>query len=365
MLEKLGLRDIPRWYRDKFGVASIVPNGNANSRPHGSNQSWRDDATNSGAVKSIQYPSRLRFNGAPPTPSSSDTEKATKQKTTNYLPTVQQNNADIFPTRPRSGYSTVMNSPRAPGSQRHGSKAASNQSGMNTPTSGRKVDLLCFDPSMDYSSFGSLHGNMSGMTCLTPGSGPNNVSNNKASDEVQREGLVQSFQRLSPTFSDYSSSPLDTNSTQQRSKRSQKPRRLYQPRSQILLPGENQELRGQASFRNAQHLNSTFSSTNSIASKDMNGSQMTSPIGVLGSSGLSSDPPTRVASPSFHSPTSLSSESSSRAFCHRGKDKGSKLLPSAIGTKRNFRKRSTNSSDEDLFGLGMEPGNGNGNNNGK
>lgn len=364
MLEKLGLRDIPRWYREKYNVSSLIPNGNASSRSHGGNQSWRDDAVDSGAVKSIQYPSRLRFNGALPTPSSSDTEKAPKQKTPSYLPTSQQNNANAVTVHPRSGYSTTLNAPRAPGLQKHGSKGASNQSGMNTPTSGKKVDLLSFDTSLDYSSFDSQHGDMSGMACPASGTSPNNASGNKAPDGVRREGLVQSFQRLSPTFSDYTSTPVGPNPTQQRSKRSQKPRRLYQPRSQILLPNENQEPSDQPSFKNAQHLSNAFSCATSIASKDTNGSQITSPIGLLGSSGLYSDPPTRVASPSIHSPTSLSSESSPRAFCHYGKDKGSKLLPSAIGTKRNFHK-STNFNDEDLLGLGMKSENGHGNSNGK
>lgn len=96
-----------------------------------------------------------------------------------------------------------------------------------------------------------------------------------------------------------------------------------------------------------------------MASKGTNGSQM-SPIGVLGSVGLSSDPPTRVASPSIHSATSLSSQSSPRVYCNRNKDKESKLLPGAIVNKRNYCKRSTNSSEEDLFDLGVESSTGHG-----
>lgn len=368
MLDKLGLRDIPRWYREKFGVPSILPAGGRNSRPHGGgnagNQVWRDAAADSNAVKSIQYPSNLRFNAGPATPSSSDTEKASKQKAASYFAGTQQNNSNMLLANPNSGYSTTLNSPRAPAAQRNGSKSAPIQSGMNTPVSGRKVDLLSFDPVSDYSSFDALHGKMSGIAYPSSGSGTGNVSR-RVSDEAQHEGKVQGSQRPSPTYPEYMPTPLEPNPIQQRSKKSQKPRRLFQPRSQIVLPVESQEPREQASFKNAQQVNGALSSASSDPSKGTKGSQLPSPIGILGSGGLCSDPPTRVVSPTFHSPTSLSSESSPRAFYHRGKDHGAKLLPSAIGSKRNFRKASTSSSDDDFFGLGMESGHGHGNGNGK
>ena len=352
MLDKLGLRDIPRWYREKYGVPSLVPGGAHPGRANASNnQNWRDDS-DYGAAKSIQYPSRLRYNGTPGTSSSSDTEKASKQKTTNYLPGAQQNNVPILPGNPRSGYS-AMNSPRAPGSQKHGPKTTPNQQNAGNPGTGKKIDLLSFDPLPDYPTFDAMHGNMGEMPYPTSNPGSNHSNNN---NKVPDEGMVRSLQSLMPGSSDYLPSPMDANPPHHpRSKKSHKPRRLYQPRSQIVVPGDSQ-----AAFRNAQHNSSTFSSAASVASKGTNGSQMTSPIGILGGSGLSSDPPTRVASPSIHSPTSLSSASSPRAYCNRGNDKQSKLLPHAIGSKRNHRKRSTHSLDEDLFDLGVGPGNGHG-----
>lgn len=368
MLDKLGLRDIPRWYRDKFSVPSILPAGSRNSRVNGggnvSNQAWRDAIADSNAVKSIQYPSNLRFNAGPATPSSSDTEKAPKQKAAGYFAGSQQNNANMLLKYPNSGYSTALNSPRAPAAPRNGPKSAPIQSGMNTPVTGRKIDLMSFEPVSDYSSFDALHGKMSGIVYPSAGFGPGNGNaNRRVSDEVQHDGKAQGPQRLSPTYSEYLPAPLDPNQMQQRSKKSQKPRRLFQPRSQIVLPVETQESREQTSFKGPQQVTGApLPSATSDPSKGTNGSsQLPSPIGMLGSGGgLCSDPPTRVVSPAFHSPSSLSSESSPRTLYQRGKDHGSKLLPSAIGSKRGFRKRSTSSSDDDFFGLGMEPGHGHG-----
>lgn len=354
MLEKLGLRDIPRWYREKHGVPSILPGG-ANARASTNNsQNWRDDAVDSDTVKSIQYPARLRYNGTT-TPSSSDTEKAPKQKPTSYVPALQQNNGNeisMFSGNPRASY-PAMNPPRAPSSQRHGSRNVASQS-MGAPGA-RKIDLLSFDPLPDYPSLDALHGGMSGVayTASSPGNNANNT-NTKTPDEAHREGMVRNLQSLMPNTPDYLPTPLGPNPTQQRSKKTQKGRRLYQPRSQIVVPGENQEIRDQASFRNAHHGNSTYSSAASVASKGTNGSQVTSPIGALGSS----DPPTRVASPSTHSPTSLSSQSSPQAFYNKNKDR---VMPGTIGSKRGYHRKkaaNTNSSEEDLFDFGVESANG-------
>lgn len=353
MLEKLGLRDIPRWYREKYGVPSLLPGASHAAR----SQIWKDDVVDSSFVKSIQYPSRPRFNGGPATPSSSDTEKPLKQKP-NHAPAIQHGNVAVYPAGPRASYGSV-NSPRVPGSK-HGSKMASQQS-LTNPNTARKIDLLSFDPMPDYPTFDSLHGNMPGMAQPASGSGSNNA-NNRASEDAHREGIVRNLQTLMPGSTEYLPGPLDSSPPPQRTRKSQKPRRLYQPRSQIVVPGDGQE---SASFRNQQQQqqqqqsNNNYSSAASVASKGTNGSQM-SPIGVLGSGGLSSDPPTRVASPSIHSATSLSSQSSPRVYCNRNNEKEPKLLPGTIGNKRNYRKRSTNSSEEDLFDLGVESGTGHG-----
>lgn len=45
MLEKLGLRDIPRWYREKYNVPSLLHQGHRG-------QQWKDDQ---GPFKAIQY----------------------------------------------------------------------------------------------------------------------------------------------------------------------------------------------------------------------------------------------------------------------------------------------------------------------
>lgn len=55
MLERLGLRDIPRWYRDKYGVSSLLSPGHHHpSRP--SHQHWKDGPNHHGGTfKAIQY----------------------------------------------------------------------------------------------------------------------------------------------------------------------------------------------------------------------------------------------------------------------------------------------------------------------
>ncbi|KAI9932812.1 hypothetical protein ASPWEDRAFT_22577 [Aspergillus wentii DTO 134E9] len=337
MLEKLGLRDIPRWYREKYSIPSLLPNGGARSQvasgPH-----WKDEAADRGALKSIQYPSRLGLNSSA---ENFDAEKNTKQqvKTTPYIPPALQPSATIT-GHARPAYNAT-NSPKGPASQKHGPKHTSN------PTT-KKIDLLSFDPIQEKSFLDPMAGAAGEMNY------PN--TNDKTSvveeaDRIQREEFVRSLQSLMPASMtgspEYQQNiPLEPRDHQNRTRKFQKSRRLYQPRSQSMTPdaGHHEPMES-VSFKNL-HSNATgFSSGASAISK---GSNLASPI-TLGSA-MSSDPPTRVASPSLHSHTSMSSESSPRVLNNRVKDKDMKSIPAAIGTKRTVhRQRSPGSSDDDLF----------------
>ncbi|GMG08765.1 unnamed protein product [Aspergillus oryzae var. brunneus] len=324
-LEKLGLRDIPRWYREKYGIPSLLPNGHGHPRSHASHgQHWKDDTVERGAMKSIQYPSRLEINGAI---DSSDIEKASKQKGTHYLSSQQHATGATGPSR--HAYQAVS-SPKISTNPKHTHKHISGA--VNSVP--RRMDLLSFDSLLEYPTLDHMGGGMSGL----PYPSPTDHAAIENVDRVQHEEFVRNLHSLMPapiaTSADYLSTSFEGAPTQPRSKKSQKSRRLYQPRSQMAMHDISME-KGEIDSFGTYHSHETASpSAVSVMSKETPISLLASPIpdpSHLGAA--SSEPPTRGASPSTHSGASFSSGSSPRAHRNQFKEKDSKTMQAPIGTK--------------------------------
>ncbi|KAE8328353.1 hypothetical protein BDV39DRAFT_69748 [Aspergillus sergii] len=324
-LEKLGLRDIPRWYREKYGIPSLLPNGHSHPRSHASHgQHWKDDTVERGAMKSIQYPSRLEINGAI---DSSDIEKASKQKGAHYLSSQQHAAGATGPSR--QAYQAVS-SPKISTNPRHTHKHI--PGAVNSVP--RRMDLLSFDPLPEYPTLDHMGGGMSGL----PYPSPTDHAAIENVDRVQHEEFVRNLQSLMPapiaTSADYLSTSFEGDPTQPRSKKSQKSRRLYQPRSQMAMHDMSME-KGEIDSFGTYHSHATASpSAVSVMSKDTPISLLASPIPDPSHVGAaSSEPPTRGASPSTHSGASFSSGSSPRAHRNQFKGKDSRTMQAPIGTK--------------------------------
>ncbi|GES60993.1 hypothetical protein ATEIFO6365_0006045400 [Aspergillus terreus] len=335
-LEKLGLRDIPRWYREKYGIPSLLPNGHAHPRSHITHaQNWKDDGADRGAMKSIQYPSRLEHNG---TMDVFDAEKGSKHKAGNHLTSHHSPMA--------SGHSRGMyistGSPRGPGNQRHGSK-----------NENKKIDLLSFDPLPEYPSLDAMGRNAGSLNYADAreGMSTENV------DRTQREDMIRNIRSIMPptmvASSDYASASIEAPPAQGRSKKASKSRRLYQPRSHGAVSDVGLDKADLDSFRTYHAHATASSSAASAVSKDTAGSIHASPVrGLEGA--MSSSSPIRGASPSDHSGTSLSSESSPRGVRTRYSDKESKGLPAPIGSNKVQRKRSGESSSDDYYSMAVD-----------
>lgn len=387
MLEKLGLRDIPRWYREKFGIPSLIPGGHHNSRAHASrNQHWQDSDGHerAGAFKAIQYPTRSGDHTGGP-------DKSLKQQKSapNFHPVLQQPTAIAAHGQPRSPYATGMYSK---GNASHKQTTRQHISAQQNVPPSKKIDLLSFDPLPDYPGFDSMGGNLS--------ESPYSMTAAEDADRAQREDLVRSLQSLvpapasAPGNAELLPSPMDTTTSQSRN-RKQRSRRLYQPRSQIAIPDTdpnavdmplgpfknnttaatatataNANANNSSSSNNGCHRQSSVATLSSPASAiSRNSTQMTSPLAgpVVGHNGdfhdvpSSDDPPTRVETPSMHSQSSSSSASMKKLPSpfprtpggHRGR-------PGAIGSgssRRGYRKRSADRpSHDDLISLGVGRG---------
>ncbi|KAL2857915.1 hypothetical protein BJY01DRAFT_241993 [Aspergillus pseudoustus] len=324
MLEKLGLRDIPRWYREKYNVPSLLPNGHGHLRPHTANsQSWNDDA----GFKAIQYPLHLGINGAEESP---DLEKCTKQKPAAYASAQQHQQTALLPGTSQVAYRS-MSSPTAPVTQTETPNTSPSQLTLGT----KKVDILVFDH-REY---------LPGKSLLYRSSNEHTLEASKA--EAQNEDLVRNLQSLgyaaASTNTDYLASPFDATVGSGRSKKTQISRRLYQPRSQDAVPQFGPELVNSDSLHAFQNQTAASSSGASVTSKTTN-SQLTSPAADAGHGTTTSEPPTRGASPAYMSPSD-----SPNIFRGRGKDKINRRTLGAIGQKKGYKKRSAESSEDDLF----------------
>ncbi|PYH90193.1 hypothetical protein BO71DRAFT_335028 [Aspergillus ellipticus CBS 707.79] len=340
MLEKLGLRDIPRWYRDKYGIPSLLPNGHAHPRAHTGHALPPADT---GSFRAIQYPPRLGINGVMDTP---EIEKESKHKAPNHFSTPQPSTA--LPGVSRSAY----DAPKSSVPQKHGTRHVS--SAQNPAM--KKLDLLSFDPLPEFSEFSSMEPAPGGMCVLNYPRSQDGVSF-PGTKNNQRDEFVRSFHSLMPAplagASDYlmTSPPFKNPPSQGRSKKTQKSRRLYQPRSQPSMPESGLDACETDAFGDL--LMSHGTAPSSIASpspKVTSGSRLTSPTIGPALDVATSEPGSRRASPSTQSGT-VSSESSPSVIRNRTRE--SKAVFGAIGTRRGHRQKSAGSSEDDLFGLGM------------
>lgn len=354
MLEKLGLRDIPRWYREKYGIPSLLPGGHHNSRGHANHhgQHLKDDTSDRRAFKAIQYPGRSGAHGTADTAATTgEVGKGLKQSppTTTYA-SAQQQPALAMPGQ-RSPHGTANFLKTHHPSHKQMAKHVPGQH--NAPT--KKIDLLSFDPLPDYPSLDPIGGNLS--------ESPYSTTTAEDTDRAHREDLVRSLQSLvpasvsgNPDFLPSSFDSTGSNTRNRKQQQQQRSRRLYQPRSQIMIPETDQNAVDIGSFKNRHSSVATLSSPASAISKGS--TQMTSPLAgpVLGSNDVHSDPPTRVASPSLHSQTSSSSGSMKKLPSIFPRPIGSKAKPGAIGTRKANRQRSTDRLTDDLITLGIGRG---------
>lgn len=106
LLEKLGLRDIPRWYRERYNVPSLLSSGTRPSMVQG--QQWRDNQSPDHVVpKKFLYQSHAATAGVvDPTQS----EKVVNQKGSNHSMATQR---PLIPTSQAAGYAG-MDTPMGP-----------------------------------------------------------------------------------------------------------------------------------------------------------------------------------------------------------------------------------------------------------
>ncbi|KAL4778933.1 hypothetical protein BJX76DRAFT_365709 [Aspergillus varians] len=328
MLERLGLRDIPRWYREKHNIQSILPNGHGHPRPHAANShSWKDDV----ALKSIQYPPRLGTSGAGEHP---DFEESVKQKSATYIPPQQHQHrqqhqqANMHPgssqiafnpiSSPTASFPRVQTQQNSPGQLNAGNK---------------KVDLLSFDNS-DYNPSNNLLYR------------PSNETSFEAPGKAHHEGLVRNLQSLTlapgPANPDFLSGHFDSTVGAGRFKNTQRPRRLYQGNQDAAVDNDQEFTNTESSH--AFHHQATASSSGASPISKTTGSQLASPVADGGRGSTTSEPLTREPSP-----TSLSSGPSPGIFRGRGKDKGHRKTFGAIGTRKPHGKRSMSDEDDMFF----------------
>ncbi|KAL4803622.1 hypothetical protein BDV18DRAFT_162642 [Aspergillus unguis] len=323
MLEKLGLRDIPRWYRDKFNIPSLLPSGHAHPRPQTeANQPWKEDV----GFKTIQYPSQL---GIAAVGENTELEKTVKQKSPTYLPNQEQQQMTGLPGASQVPFSTTA-------------AFTQGQTPLTSPTqpahANKKIDLLAFNP--EYMSNNNLLYR------------PSNQSSFEAPGKAQHEEMVRNLHALSlapaPTNTDFMPGHYDVNVNSNQFKSSRRPRRLYQGNQDVMLDN-NQELVHSDPIH-AYHNQAGASSSGASPTSKTTGSQLASPVADIVRGSTTSDPPTRGPSPS-----TLSPGASPGIFRGRGKDKGHRKVLGPIGSKKAPRKQqSVESSEDDMFFRGKK-----------
>lgn len=325
MLEKLGLRDIPRWYREKYGIPSLIPNGHVHPR-HQIGHAL--PLTDNGGFGAVHNPSRL---GANIISDISDFERDSQQKTHYAI----QHSPAALPGSSRPVYAAAGPS-RAQMPQRHGAKNSS------------KMDLLSFDPLPEYPSYTSVESAPGKMRALANANGTAAF----ASVNSEREDFVRSIQSLMPTPISGSSEYLLAGGSpyKPRSKKAQKSRRLYQPRPAILKQESEPEASEVDAFSGESRGYGTAppSVASPISKVDHPSPNIRSALDSA------SEPATRGASPLTQSGTA-SSDSSPDLVRDRHKDKKEhKAAFGAIGTRRGFGKSCDGSFEVDLLGLGTK-----------
>ncbi|PWY95225.1 hypothetical protein BO94DRAFT_620699 [Aspergillus sclerotioniger CBS 115572] len=325
-LDMLGLRDIPRWYREKYNIPSLLLNGHhQRSLPDVANLSPMDSA----AFPELQYPTRPQIEGVPDIP---EIQTEIKQDAAGpSLPMPQSSLALPGPSRP------AYESRKAPGSQKHGAKH---------PSGSKRLDLMSpFDNTVsgfpNYSTVGSTSGNMYALGY--PRS--QEAAAFAANPSGQGNEFFRNIQSLMPgTMAGNSASPmagpaLSGLPPQGRSRRAQRSRRLYEARSNAASPKLGNTDAFGSFNRNQGPALSTVPAPVPMASL---ASRLTSPIiGPL--VGNTSEPPTRECSPRIE-PGSLSTKSSPDFLRTQVNPRGRRPSFGAIGAMRGRRQQSSNGS---------------------
>ncbi|KAL4941218.1 hypothetical protein BDV06DRAFT_223302 [Aspergillus oleicola] len=323
-LEKVGLRDIPKWYRDKEGVSSLLPNGHAHPRPQTANHSnWKNDAP----LKTIQYPAQLRIDEAS---QRSGSDKTVDQRSVAYHPAQHPQQATGFAGSSQMAFNPMF-SPMTPYPQ----SQAQNTSPGQLNTGNRKLDLMSFDhPANDYMSSNNLLFR------------PSNETNLNAPRKTPHEELVHSLHSLtmSPGLpsAEYPSSPFDPISGPSRFSNGQRPRRLYEG-NQDDIP--NAAELAEINSVHAYHDQITTSSNNVSPASKATGSQLTSPGQNTPHGSATSFSPPRDASPTSKLLTGVAVPDS---YLRHGHNKGPRRAFDAFGGRNSRNKRSGESSEDDL-----------------
>ncbi|RAK76117.1 uncharacterized protein BO72DRAFT_147850 [Aspergillus fijiensis CBS 313.89] len=356
MLEKLGLRDIPRWYRDKFNIPSLLPNGHGHPRTPLNHTLPAPDAGS--YSRSLPYHPRMGMNEVLDAP---EIKKEPEQEFAANQLSIQQSSLG-FPGASRLAFPATD---AAKASKTHRVEQKHTPSSKSVAL--RKLDLLSFDPLPEFQEYSSLrpaNGNNS-PACDYPRPHESTAYKNVVTDPF--EGTCRdsrgSFGRIPPFLpASLGMNPCQGSSIlrdavpQGRSKKTHRSRRLYQPRSQFPSDDPNSEMEERvagASYSSQATLPSNCASPASKVTFGTFGSLQTHANPNLMHGCAASEPPTRDASPSTHSSTA-SSESSPGKRRNRVKGKSHKPNSGTIGQKI-YRERSVGSSEDEFFGgLSME-----------
>ncbi|KAL4932750.1 uncharacterized protein BDV17DRAFT_174588 [Aspergillus undulatus] len=324
-LEKVGLRDIPKWYRERFSLPSLLPHGHGHPRPHtANNPTWKHDAP----VKSIQYPHQMESNGSS---QHSDSDKTIDQRSLAPLPTQELHQAPVL-----SGTSQMAFNPIASPMTSFPQAQALIPSPGPLSTGSQKSDLLSWDhPASDYMSTNNLLFR------------PSNETSLDAPKKTPHEELVHSLHSLtmSPGLpsADSLASPYDSIAGPGRFSNAQRSRRLYEgPQNALSI-----NIPEQANMHGYHNQVAVSSNDVSPASK-ATGSQLTSPgLGTPHGSNISVSPPHGVDV----SPTARSHAAGAvpNNYFRRGNSKGPRRPFDAFGGRKSHNKRSGESSEDDLL----------------
>ncbi|KAL2001726.1 hypothetical protein VTN02DRAFT_1338 [Thermoascus thermophilus] len=351
MLEKLGLRDIPRWYRDKYGIPSILNNGSNNLRPQiAPGPHWRDYAQNHAlnpalpsSARPIQYPTRLGITAA--VDGSSGAGEHQKQKSLTQSSFQQPPGVARGQTHSTRDVSQATETAQT---QRHGTK--------NIPGQGRRIDLLSFDPLPGYPTLDPIRRSLSDVTLSASG----DKDAPEEPDVAQHQEFMRSMQSLmtgsgANNGNGHPAASLSSTQAQGRNKKTQKSRRLYQPRTPSELPAKDTVETPSKLRRN----NST-NAMSSLFPTSKDSPESASSTAVQGNN-VSSTSSSRVPSPSNGSPSSSSdsvtlASNRSRSMAERKKAEAHPSTPSKNESTKNTKEDGTvNSQDVDLFlGLGSD-----------
>ncbi|KAL4909038.1 hypothetical protein BDW74DRAFT_174255 [Aspergillus multicolor] len=309
-LEKLGLRDIPRWYREKYGIPSIQ-NGHGHPRPHTA-------SNHEVAIRSNHLPPQLGVNGAG---ERSNLEGSANKISAVYFP--QQQPAGLLPP-PTFNPLASPTSPFTPGQVQQNSYGQLN-------TGNLKQDLMSFD----HADF--LSGNAS------PYRPSKETGLVQASAKTQPENLRLNFHGLTlnttTANSNYLPGHFESPMSSTGFKHSTRPRRLYEK-------GNNDALKqAEANTLHAYHNQATASSNGTSPASKTTGSVLPSPVTDVRRGGNNSNPPTRGPSPNGPSPGT-----SPGFFRGQGQNtRGPGKTFGAVGAKQTNGKQSSDSSEEDLY----------------